>query len=122
LAGRHKDYSPAGGHLPIYVTENGCYYNDTLEPDGKVHDDNRIDFYRGYIGQVARALDEGCDVRGYYAWTLIDNFEWAMGYSARFGLTYVDFEDGQKRYIKDSGYWFRDLIAKNEIAYDETLL
>ena len=80
-----------------------------------------IDFYKGYIGQVARAMDEGADVRGYYAWTLLDNFEWAMGYSQRFGLVYVDFENEQKRFVKDSGYWYRDLIAAGEIEYDETL-
>ena len=82
----------------------------------------RIDFYKGYIGQVGRAIDEGADVRGYYAWSLLDNFEWAMGYSQRFGLVYVDFENEQKRFVKDSGYWYRDLIAAGEIEYDETLV
>ncbi len=110
------------GHPPIYVTENGCSYGVAPGADGRVHDDKRIDFYRGYVGQVARALDEGCDVRGYYGWTLLDNFEWATGFSQRFGLTYCDFENGQKRTIKDSGYWFRDLIAANEIEYDGTLV
>ncbi len=113
-----KDY----GHPPIYVTENGCSYPTAPGADGRVHDDERTEFYRAYVGQVARALDEGCDVRGYYAWSLIDNFEWATGYSQRFGITHCDFENGQKRTVKDSGYWFRDLIAKNEIAYDETLV
>ncbi len=105
----------------LYVTENGCSYPTAPGADGRVHDDERIDFYRGYIGQVARAMDEGCDVRGYYAWTLLDNFEWSMGFSQRFGLTYCDFET-QQRTIKDSGYWMRDLIAKGEIEYDETLV
>jgi beta-glucosidase len=109
------------GHPPIYVTENGCSYATAPGADGRVHDQERIEFYDGYVGQVGRALDEGCDVRGYYAWTLLDNFEWATGTSQRFGLAYTDFET-QKRTIKDSGYWFRDLIAKNEIAYDETLV
>ncbi len=113
-----KDY----GHPAIYVTENGCSYPTAPGADGRVHDQERIDFYKGYVGQVARAYDEGCDVRGYYAWTLIDNFEWSTGYSQRFGLTHCDFENGQKRTIKDSGYWFRDLIASNEIEYDETLV
>jgi len=108
------------GRPPIYVTENGCSYPTAPGPDGRVHDDERIDFYRGYVGQVARALDEGCDVRGYYAWTLLDNFEWATGFSQRFGLTYCDFNT-QQRTVKDSGYWFRDLIRANEIEYDETL-
>ena len=70
-----KDY----GHPPIYVTENGCSYPTAPGADGRVHDDERIEFYNGYVGQVGRAIDEGCDVRGYYAWTLLDNFEWAVG-------------------------------------------
>ena len=107
-------------HPPIYVTENGCSYPTAPGADGRVHDQERIEFYDGYVGQVGRAIDEGCDVRGYYAWTLLDNFEWATGFSQRFGLTYTDFGT-LKRTIKDSGYWFRDLIAKNQIAYDETL-
>jgi beta-glucosidase len=86
-----------------------------------VHDERRLDFYRGYIGQVGRALAEGADIRGYYAWSLMDNFEWAAGYSQRFGIIDCDF-DTQKRTIKDSGYWYRDLISKGEIEYDETLV
>jgi beta-glucosidase len=113
-----KDY----GHPPIFITENGCSYPTAPGADGRVHDRERIDFYRGYVGQVARAYDEGCDVRGYYAWTLLDNFEWAMGFSQRFGITYCDFENEQERTVKDSGYWFRDLIARNQIEYDDTLV
>jgi beta-glucosidase len=111
----HRDYGK-----PIYITENGCSVDDKVE-DGAVHDEDRIDFYNGYIGQVGRAIDEGADVRGYYAWTLIDNFEWTFGMSQRFGIIHVDF-DTLKRTIKDSGYWYRDLIAKGEIDYDETLV
>jgi beta-glucosidase len=70
---------------------------------------------------VGRAIDEGADVRGYYLWTLIDNFEWAEGFAQRFGIIDVD-HDTQKRTIKDSGFWYRDLIAANQIAYDETLV
>ncbi|HXK32927.1 MAG TPA: GH1 family beta-glucosidase [Dehalococcoidia bacterium] len=112
-----RDYA----HPPIYVTENGCSYPTAPGADGRVHDQERIDFYHGYVGQMARAVDEGCDVRGYYAWTLLDNFEWAMGFSQRFGIVYTDFET-QQRTIKDSGYWFRDLIANGKIEYDETLV
>lgn len=111
-----KDYA-----LPIYVTENGCSYGDGPGADGRVRDERRVEFLRAFIGQVARAMDEGADVRGYYLWTLIDNFEWAAGFSQRFGITYVDF-DTLKRTVKDSGYWYRDLIAKGEIEYDETLV
>ena len=113
-----KDYSrPA-----IYITENGCSYSVGPDAGGRVRDDKRIEFLDGYIGQVGRALDEGADVRGYYCWSLLDNFEWAMGYSQRFGIVHCDFENGQKRTIKDSGYWYRDLIKAGEIAYDETLV
>ncbi|HSP55488.1 MAG TPA: GH1 family beta-glucosidase [Dehalococcoidia bacterium] len=113
----HKDYGK-----PIYVTENGSSWPDELTADGRVHDADRIDCYNGYIGQVARAIDEGADVRGYYAWSLLDNFEWGFGYSQRFGLVYVDFENGLKRIVKDSGYWYRDLARSGEIEYDETLV
>jgi beta-glucosidase len=113
----HSDYG-----LPMYITENGCSYKDEVSSDGHVHDPDRISFYNGYIGQVGRAIDEGADVRGYYAWTLIDNFEWTFGMRQRFGLIYVDFDNGQKRTIKDSGLWYRDLITKGEIEYDETLV
>ena len=116
------DYGdPSGSRPVIYITENGCSYPQGPAPDGRVHDPERIEFYNGFVGQVARAIDEGCDVRGYFGWTLIDNFEWAEGYRQRFGIVHVDFET-QKRTIKDSGYWWRDLIAKNEIEYDETLV
>jgi beta-glucosidase len=111
----HRDYGK-----PIYITENGCSYKDAPAPDGGVHDPERIEFYKGYIGQVARAIDEGADVRGYYAWTLLDNFEWTFGYSQRFGLIYCDFENGQKRIVKDSGRWYADLIRSGEIEYDES--
>ncbi|HEU4758598.1 MAG TPA: GH1 family beta-glucosidase [Dehalococcoidia bacterium] len=113
----HRDYS-----LPIYITENGCSYRDEIGPDGRVHDAERTNFYRGYLGQVARAIDEGADVRGYYAWSLLDNFEWTFGYGQRFGLIHVDFEHDLRRTIKDSGYWYRDLARGGEIEYDATLV
>jgi beta-glucosidase len=113
----HRDYG-----LPIYITENGCSYSTAPDTDGRVRDNDRIEFHKGYIGQVARAIDEGADVRGYFTWSLLDNFEWTFGYSQRFGIVYVDFENEQKRIVKDSGYWYRDLIAAGEIEYDETLV
>ena len=100
--------------LPIYVTENGCSYGDAPDENGIVDDDRRVSFYRRYIAQVARAIHDGADVRGYYAWSLLDNFEWAEGYSQRFGLAYVDYPT-QRRIIKKSGYWYRDLIAANRL-------
>ena len=102
--------------LPIYVTENGASYDDVPNEDGEVPDERRVSFLERYIAQVARAIDEGADVRGYYLWSLMDNFEWAFGYEHRFGITYVDFET-QKRTIKQSGYWYRDVIANSGFDY-----
>jgi len=99
--------------LPVYVTENGCAYNDG-PVEGAVNDDRRISFLERYIAQVARAIADGADVRGYYHWTLMDNFEWFEGFSKRFGLVHVDFET-QRRTIKKSGYWYRDVIAANAL-------
>ncbi len=110
-----KDYG-----RPIYVTENGCSYDDGPGDDGRVRDQRRVDYLRGYIGQVGRALAEGADVRGYYLWSLMDNFEWAFGFSQRFGIVHVDF-DTLRRTVKDSGEYYRDLIAAGRTEYDETL-
>ena len=86
----------------IEITENGCSYVDAPDARGVIHDTRRIDFYRGYLEALARAIDDGADVRGYHAWTLLDNFEWAEGYEQRFGLVWVDFATGE-RTIKESG-------------------
>jgi len=99
---------------PIYVTENGCSYGDGPDEGGALNDDRRVSFYRRYIAQVGRAIEDGADVRGYYAWSLMDNFEWGEGYSQRFGLVYVDYPT-QRRIIKRSGHWYRDLIATNRL-------
>jgi beta-glucosidase len=93
----------------IIVTENGVAFPDKLE-NGVVNDQERIDFYKAYLGQVLRAKNEGVNVTGYFPWTLMDNFEWAEGYHPRFGLIYVDFET-QKRIIKNSGLWFKELLS-----------
>ncbi len=95
---------------PIYITENGLSCHDTISLDGKVHDPNRIDFLARYLTQLQKAADAGVDIRGYFQWSLMDNFEWAKGYSDRFGLVYVDYRT-QERIWKDSAYWYRDLIA-----------
>ncbi|MDC7226434.1 MAG: GH1 family beta-glucosidase [Spirochaetales bacterium] len=100
------------GNIPVYVTENGAAFNDKLS-DYRVHDDARVQFLYEYTAQAARAAAEGCDLRGYFAWSLLDNFEWAEGYRKRFGLVYVDYEN-QRRTIKDSGYWYKDLILANK--------
>ena len=92
----------------IIITENGAAFPDRLE-NGRVHDPQRISFYKQYLQNILKAKNEGVNVKGYFAWTLIDNFEWAEGNRPRFGLVYNDFET-QKRTVKDSGYWFRDFL------------
>ena len=97
---------------PIYITENGLSCHDVVSLDGKVHDPNRIDFLARYLTQVKHAKQDGVDIRGYFQWSLMDNFEWACGYNERFGLIYVDYET-QKRILKDSAFWYQNLIKTN---------
>jgi beta-glucosidase len=99
----------------IEITENGCSYGDTPDEHGQVPDQRRIDYCRGYLGAMARAMREGADIRGYSHWSLLDNFEWSEGYTARFGMTYVDFRS-QKRTIKDSGKWYGRLAATGNLT------
>jgi beta-glucosidase len=100
-----------GYHLPIVITENGTSVVDTVE-DGAVHDPQRVSYLQRYLAQVAKAIDEGADVRGYHCWSLMDNFEWTFGYSQRFGIVYVDYPT-QRRIVKDSGRWYADVIKNN---------
>lgn len=97
---------------PIYITENGLSCHDVISLDGKVHDPNRIDFLHRYLRELKRAEEDGIDIRGYFQWSLMDNFEWACGYNDRFGLVYVDYQS-QQRILKDSAYWYRETIQKN---------
>lgn len=101
------------GDLPIYIMENGASYPDKVSPDGHVHDNDRVEYYDQYIRNLHQAVEGGVDVRGYFAWSLMDNFEFAWGYSSRFGIVYVDFLDGQKRIVKDSGLFYADIIRQN---------
>lgn len=98
--------------LPLYITENGMSCHDIVSSDGRVHDPNRITFLDAYIGAMQRASDEGADVRGYFLWTFLDNFEWADGFKQRFGVIYVDFATRQ-RIVKDSAYWYQKIIETN---------
>lgn len=100
---------------PIEITENGCGYDDAPDEHSRVPDQRRIDFYRGYLGALARTMKDGANIRGYHAWSLLDNFEWGEGYTQRFGLTYVDFRS-QKRTIKDSGKWYGELAASGKLT------
>ncbi|MFD0536237.1 family 1 glycosylhydrolase [Actinomadura luteofluorescens] len=96
---------------PLMVTENGAAFADAVDGDGRVRDDRRIAYLRDHIAAVERACQAGADVRGYFAWSLLDNFEWAYGYSKRFGLVHVDYATGERTW-KDSARWYRDAIAR----------
>lgn len=98
--------------LPIFITENGMSAHDVISLDGKVHDPNRIDFFERYLAELEKATDDGVDVEGYFIWTLMDDFEWATGYTDRFGLVYVDFAT-QERTLKDSAYWYKEWIKNH---------
>ena len=97
-----------GGVKEIIITEGGAAFKDVLQK-GRIEDLARIDYFKLYIAAVLKAKKDGVNVNGYFAWTLTDNFEWAYGYDAKFGLTHVDIKT-QSRTIKDSGYWFRDFL------------
>ncbi len=94
----------------IYVTENGASFTDAITADGKVHDERRVAYLREHMAQAYRAMREGVPLRGYFAWSTLDNFEWAYGYSRRFGIIYVDYKT-QKRTIKDSGRFLAEAAA-----------
>jgi beta-glucosidase len=106
----HRIY---GDLIPeLYVTENGCAYDDGPGPDGRVHDERRIAYLRDHLDSVSQAIAAGAPVKGYYQWSLLDNFEWAAGYGERFGLVHVDYGT-QRRTIKDSARWYADVIRRN---------
>jgi beta-glucosidase len=98
--------------LPISITESGLSTRDQVFLDGKVHDPQRIDYMHRALLELSRAIRDGVPVTSYYAWSLLDNFEWADGYKQRFGLVYVDYQN-QKRVPKDSYHWYRQVIAGN---------
>lgn len=98
--------------LPIVMTENGMSNTDWVHADGRVHDAARIDFTRAYLLELGRAIADGVDIRGYFHWSILDNFEWAEGFRERFGLVHVDYST-LERTPKDSAYWYRDVIASN---------
>ena len=106
----HFDYN----YPKLYITENGAAYLDTLNEDGQVIDPLRIAYYQGHLKSVSQAIAMGVPVKGYFAWSFMDNFEWAHGYSKRFGLIYVDFES-QERILKSSAKYYRDVIEANQV-------
>ncbi len=106
----HRDYG-----VPIAITENGAAYDDPPAVDGMVEDPERVAYLRGHLDAVARAIGDGVDVRRYFAWSLMDNFEWSRGYAKRFGIVHVDYET-LKRTLKRSGQWYGELIAATRDA------
>jgi beta-glucosidase len=106
----HADYP----RVPLVVTENGAAFDDRIGPDGRIHDADRIRFLDGHVRAAHTAIERGVDLRGFFVWSFLDNFEWAEGYAKRFGLVYVDYAS-QRRILKDSGYWFRDVIARGGV-------
>ena len=97
------------------ITENGIGYKDVLEEDGAVHDPYRIEFQKGFAEWMLEAMKEGVDVRGYFVWSTMDLYSWINGYAKRYGLVYIDYENGNKRIPKDSYYWYRDFIESQEV-------
>jgi beta-glucosidase len=102
------------GEIPIFITENGASYSYPVE-ENQVHDQKRIEYLRTHIASVRKAIEEGYDIRGYFVWSFLDNFEWGHGFSQRFGIVHVDFST-QKRIIKDSGLFLSKIIKENRIG------
>ncbi|MCC2334527.1 GH1 family beta-glucosidase [Cellulomonas wangsupingiae] len=105
--------------LPLAITENGAAFYDTVTDDGRVHDADRVAYLHDHLDAVGEAMDKGVDVRGYFVWSLFDNFEWAYGYDRRFGVVHVDY-DTQVRTLKDSARWYRELIRTGVIPAPES--
>ncbi|MFD5114447.1 GH1 family beta-glucosidase [Streptomyces sp. NPDC058391] len=112
LLTRLRDELP---NTPLMVTENGAAYDDYADPSGAVHDPERVAYLRDHLTAVHRAIGDGAKVRGYFLWSLLDNFEWAYGYSKRFGIVHVDFAT-QRRTVKDSARWYAAAISRNGLA------
>ena len=100
-------------NLPFYITENGTAMPDAVSPDGAIHDGDRVEYLSSYLAELERATNDGVDIRGYFLWSFMDNFEWAEGYRPRFGIVYTDYET-MRRIPKDSAYWYRDFIKKHQ--------
>ena len=108
------------GNPPLYLTENGCSLDDRLE-NGAVHDKVREEFIKSYLAACHKALENGVNLKGYFVWSFMDNFEWALGYSKRFGIHYVDYET-LERTPKNSALWYKKTIADNGFEFSETII
>lgn len=106
----HTDYRPG----KLYITENGASYSDEPDADGRIHDARRLRYLRDHFIACKRAIDDGVPLAGFFVWSLMDNFEWAKGYTQRFGIVWVDYET-QQRHPKDSALWFRQVITENSV-------
>jgi beta-glucosidase len=104
------------GDIPFEILENGGAFNEAPDATGRIKDQRRIDFLDGHLRAVADAIAAGVPVRGYHLWSLMDNFEWGEGYTQRFGMVYVDFENGQKRIPKDSAAWYAKVAERNGLV------
>jgi beta-glucosidase len=107
----HQEYP----ELPLYVTENGAAFDDVPDAEGRVDDADRVEFLDGHLRACHQAISEGVPLRGYFAWSLMDNFEWAWGYSKRFGMIYVDYPS-QRRVFKASGAWYAEVTRRNGLT------
>lgn len=102
------------GNPTVFITENGMDQPGNLTRGQYLHDTTRVQFYKGYLAELRKAIDDGADVAGYFAWSLLDNFEWQSGYTSKFGIVYVDFSTPKlERHPKASAYWFRDMLQKH---------
>lgn len=110
LVRMHEEYPS----LPLMITENGAAFHDVPDADGTVHDPERVAYLHDHIDAVGAAMEAGADVRGYFLWSFLDNFEWAYGFDRRFGIIHVDYET-QRRIWKDSAHWYRELVASGRI-------
>ena len=107
-----RDYDPPA----LYVTENGSAWGDEVV-DGEIHDERRIAYLKGHLNAAHRAIGNGVGLKGYFCWSLFDNYEWAEGYAKRFGIVYVDYST-QERIIKDSARTYADVIAQNSVEVE----
>lgn len=114
-----RRYREEYGDPVIYFTENGCGDFDAVIEPGRVRDEHRINYLEHYLPEIEKAIADGSDVRGYFMWTTVDNFEWAQGFSHRMGLFNVNYET-QERTIKDSAYWYKDMILSQESRNEES--
>ena len=106
----HREYSPPA----IHITENGAAFTDDTGAAGRIHDRRRVDYLRGHLQSAHDAIGKGVPLRGYFVWSLLDNFEWGLGYAKRFGLYQVDFET-QQRVPRGSAFWYRGAVSANAI-------